>query len=162
MTTRARLGPSPRPTAAAYASWVVGVFIGAVLVRAMLIGSLPVLGSGAGLLVLVAWAVLWWRYRQRGVYVSLSEVWVCRVFGIRRFPLASVIDIDTVPSGREADGIRRLVLRAEGGHRVTAHLRGYTRGQDDPTGPRDVLPAAEFDQLLENLRLRAAAAPVID
>jgi hypothetical protein len=146
----------------AYASWAVGVFVGAVLVRAMLIDSLPVVGAGAGLLVLAAWAVLWWRYRQRGVYVSMTTVWVCRVFGTRHFPLAAVIDIDAVPSGREAAGIRRLVLRAEGGHRIAAPLRGYTRGHDDPTGPRDVLPAAEFDQLLESLRLRAAAAPATD
>jgi hypothetical protein len=54
------------------------------------------------------------------------------------------------------------VLRAEGGQRVEAPLRGYARGQDDPSGPLDVLPSAEFDRLLEDLRVRAAAAPATD
>jgi len=146
----------------AVASWVVGIFVAAVLVRAMITGSLPALGGGAGLLLLAAWALLWWRYRQRGVYMSMTTVWVCRVFDTKRFPLASVIDIATVPSGKESDGIRRLVLRAEGGQRVEAPLRGYARGHDDSSGPLDVLPAAEFDRLLEDLRLRAAAAPATD
>jgi hypothetical protein len=162
MTQRARLGPSPRRTMGSFASWFVGIFAGAILVRLMSTGSLPVPGGVAGLLVLAAWALLWWRFRQRGVYVSMTQVWVCRVFRTWRFPLASVIDIDTVPSGREGEGIRRLVLGVEGGQRVAAPLRGYARGHDDPTGPLDVLPAADFGKLLEDLRLRAAAAPATE
>jgi hypothetical protein len=162
MTNRARLGPSPRRTMGSVASWFVGVFAAVILVRLMATGSLPVLGGVVGLLVLAAWALLWWRYRQRGVYMSMTSVWVCGVFRTWRFPLASVIDIDTVPSRRDGDGIRRLVLRVEGGVRIAAPLRGYARGQDDPTGPLDVLPAAEFERLLKDLRVRAAAAPATE
>jgi hypothetical protein len=162
MTDRARIGPSPRRTIGSFASWGVGIFLAVILVRLMATGSLPVLGGVAGLLVLVAWALLWWRYRQRGVYVSMTRVWVCRVFRTRSFPLAAVIDIDTVPSGRAGEGIRRLVLRVEDTEPVAAPLRGYARGHDDPSGPLDVLPAAEFDRLLKDLRLRAAAAPATE
>jgi hypothetical protein len=159
MTNRARLGPSPRRTMGSFASWFVGVFAGVVLVRLTATGSLPALGGVAGLLVLAAWALLWWRVRRRGVYVSMTSVWVSRVFRTRRFPLASVLDVDTV---REGDGIRRLVLAVEGGERVAAPLRGYARGHEDPSGPLDVLPAAEFDRLLQDLRVRAAAAPATE
>lgn len=154
---RTRLGPPPRRTAGAAVSWIVGIFVGALLVRAMFTGSLPVVGGLGGLLLLALWAVLWWRFRQRGVYVSDSRAWVCEVFVTRSFGLGEVDSVETVPSGRPSEHVRRLVFRLDG-RDVEAPLRGYVRGHDDRSGPLDVLPAKEFDQLLQGLRLRVSAA----
>jgi hypothetical protein len=156
MTDRIRLGMPPRRTIGAMASWLVGIFVAAVLVRSMITGSLAVSGGVAGLLVLALWAALWWRYRQRGVYVSTSRVWLCRVFGTHSVDLGSLTGIDTVPAG--PDGVRQLVLDHQDGRRIPAPLRGYAMGHDDPSGPLDVLPALLFDQLLTDLQRRVDAA----
>ncbi|HEV7649992.1 MAG TPA: hypothetical protein VGP26_17735 [Actinophytocola sp.] len=151
-----RYGPQQRRTVGAVASWLVGVFIAAVLVRGMVAGSLTVPVTVAGLLLLALWALLWWRYRQRGVYVSHSRIWLSSVFRTRSVPLNTVTVVDAMPS--KPAGVRRLVLHLEDGRHLTAPLRGYARGQDDPSGPLDVLPSAQFTRVLNDLQRRAAAA----
>ncbi|MGH3762802.1 hypothetical protein [Actinophytocola sp.] len=157
MTDRTRLGPPPRRTMGAGASWLVGIFAAVVLVRLVSTGSLPVSGALGGLLVLALWAVLWWRVRRRGVYVNASRVWVCDVFVTRSFGLGAVASVDTVPSGRPSEHLRRLVFHVDD-RNVAAPLRGYVRGHDDPSGRLDVLPAKQFDLLLNDLRMRVATA----
>jgi hypothetical protein len=156
MTDRIRLGSPPRRTIGALASWLVGIFAAGVLVRGVINGSLAILGGLAGLVVLALWAALWWRYRQRGVYVSTSRVWLCRVFGTHSVELEALTGIDTVPAG--PDGVRQLVLDHRDGRRIPAPLRGYAMGHDDPAGPLDVLPALLFDHLLTDLQRRVDAA----
>jgi hypothetical protein len=152
MTERVRYGPRPRRTMGSVASWAVGIFAAGVLVRGMLVGWLVVPAGVAGLLLLAAWAVLWWRYRQRGVYVGDDRVFVCRLLRTDSVPLGTVTAVDTMPS--KPDGVRRLVLHLEDGRHLPAPLRGYARGQDDPSGPLDVLPAKSFALLLRDLRRR--------
>jgi hypothetical protein len=156
MRDRVRYGPEQRKTMGAVASWAVGLFVAAVLVRGVIAGSPPVLVDVAGLLLLALWAVLWWRYRRRGVYVGDSRVWVCRVFRTESVPLGTVTAVDTMPS--KPAGVRRLVLHLEDGRHLPAPLRGYARGEDDPYGPPDVLPAKRFALVLNDLQRRVAAA----
>jgi hypothetical protein len=156
MTNRLRYGPRPRRTFGAAASWLVGAFVAFVLVRGMIVGSLAVVVCVAGLGLLVAWAVLWWRYRRRGVYVSTSRVWLSRVFYTVSVPLSTVSVVDAMPS--KPDGVRRLVLHLEDGRHLAAPLRGYARGRDDPSGPLDVLASDRFTHVLNDLQRRVASA----
>ena len=153
---RVRYGHQPRRTVGAAASWLVGVFIAFVLVRGMITGSMTVVVGVAGLLLLGLWALLWWRYRRRGVFVSHSKVWVSHVFRTRSVSLSTVTVVDAMPS--KPDGVRRLVLHLENGRHLAAPLRGYARGQDDPSGPLDVLPSAQFTRILDDLQRRVASA----
>ena len=123
MTDRVRYGHQPRRTVGAAASWLVGVFIAFVLTRGMIIGSMTVVVGVAGLLLLGLWALLWWRYRRRGVFVSRSKVWVSHVFRTRSVSLSNVTVVDAMPS--KPDGVRRLVLHLENGRHLAAPLRGY-------------------------------------
>jgi hypothetical protein len=157
MRDRMRYGPRPRRTIGAPASWIVGAFIAFVLLRGMIIGAYPLVVTVGGLLLLVLWAVLWWRYRQRGVYVSASRVWLSRVLRTDSVPLNTVSVVDAMPS--KPDGVRRLVLHLEDGRHLAAPLRGYARGQDDPAGPLDVVSSDTFAHVLNDLQRRVASAP---
>ena len=157
MKDRTRYGARPRRTMGAVASWLVGAFIAFVLIRGLVVGSYPLLVTVGGLLVLVAWAVLWWRYRNRGVYVSASRVWLSRVLRTDSVPLNTVSVVDAMPS--KPDGVRRLVLHLEDGRHLAAPLRGYARGQDDPAGPLDVVSSDTFAHVLNDLQRRVASAP---
>ncbi|HEY7597321.1 MAG TPA: hypothetical protein VH969_29515 [Actinophytocola sp.] len=156
MNDRMRYGPPPRRTAGAAASWLVGLFVAVLLVRAMVNGTLSFVVGAAGVLLLVAWAVVWWRYRRRGVYVDVERIWVCRVLRTDSVPLGDVSVVDTMPA--KPDGVRRLVLHLEDGRHVATPLRGYARGHDDPAGPLGVLPSAGFTSVLTDLQRRVMAA----
>jgi hypothetical protein len=151
-TERFRYGPQPRITAGLTASWLIGIFAAYVLVRGMINGSIAATLSVVGLLLLAAWAVLWWRHRRRGVYVSDTRVWVKRVFRTDSAPLTAVT-VDTAAS--KPAGVRRLVLDLDG-RRVPAPLRGFGEGRDDPYGPRDVLTSEQLGQVLNDLAERGA------
>lgn len=153
---RVRYGPEQRRTMGAAASWLVGFFITYVLVRGMIIGSLAVQVGVAGLLLLVLWAVLWWRYRRRGVYISDSRLWVSRVFRTESVDLSIVSVVDAMPS--KPAGVRQLVLHLEDGRHLAAPLRGYAKGQDDPAGPLDVLASDRFTHVLNDLQRRVDAS----
>lgn len=156
MNDSVRFGPRPRFTAGAGASWLVGLFAGAVFLRGLIRASFPVAVSVAGLLLLAAWAVLWWRYRQQGVYVDPGTIRVSRVLRTDTVPLTEVSAVDAMPS--KPAGVRRLVLHLEDGRHLPTPLRGYARGHEDPSGPRDVLSSATFTQLMNDLQRRVAAA----
>lgn len=156
MNSRVRYGPRPRRTMGAAASWLVGLFVAAVLVRGMIVGSYPFALGVVGLALLALWALLWWRYRRRGVYVSASRVWLSRVLRTDSVPLATVAVVDAMPS--KPDGVRRLVLHLEDGRHLAAPLRGYAKGQDDPAGPLDVLPSDQFARVLTDLQRRVTTA----
>ncbi len=156
MMDRMRYGPRPRRTAGAAASWLVGLFAAALFGRGLLIGSLPGPVCVIGLLLLALWAVLWWRYRQRGVYVGDGRVWVRRVFRTDSVPLGEVSAVDSMPA--KPAGVRQLVLHLEDGRHLATPLRGYARGHDDPSGPLDVLPSAGFTSVLTDLQRRAMAS----
>jgi hypothetical protein len=156
MMNRMRYGPRPRNTLGAVASWIVGTFIAVVLVRGMIVGSMSVAVGVGGLVLLALWALLWWRYRRRGVYVGDGRVWLSRVFRTRSVPLSTVTVVDTMPS--KPDGVRRLVLHLEDGRHLAAPVRGYARGRDDPAGPLDVMSSDRFTHMLNDLQRRVASA----
>jgi hypothetical protein len=148
-----RYGPRPRRvTAGATASWGIGVFLAAVFVRGMINDSIAVPVCVAGLALLVGWAVLWRRHRQRGVYVGESRVWVKRLLRTESVPLTSVTVVDSMPA--KPAGVRRLVFHLEDGRHIRTPLRGYTAKRDDPYRPHDVASSAEFTRALNDLQQR--------
>jgi uncharacterized iron-regulated membrane protein len=148
-----RYGPRPRRvTAGATASWGIGIFVATVLVRGMINDSIAVPVCAAGLVLLVLWAVLWWRHRRRGVYVDDSRVWVKRVLRTDSVPLTAVTVVDSMPA--KPAGVRRLVFHLEDGRHIATPLRGYSHKRDDPYGPYDVASSVEFTRALNDLQQR--------
>lgn len=150
-----RYGPRRRVSAGAMASWAIGIYLATVFIRGMVYASFPVPICVAGLVVLVVWAVVWWRHRRRGVYVSDSRVWVRRVLRTDSVPLTAVTLVDSMPA--KPAGVRRLVFHLEDGRHIPAPVRGYAGGRDDPYGPPNVASSADFTLMLDDLQQRVTA-----
>jgi hypothetical protein len=129
---------------------LVGLLVAALVVRAMINGGFSFTAGLAGLLVVLVWLVFWWRVARTGIFVSRSHVTV-RLAISRTVPLRSVGIVSATPRS----GARQLTIHTDGGRHVTTSVRG-SAAQNDPGKDRPgVLPAAEFDRVLADLRRRA-------
>lgn len=150
-----RLSPRSRRTSAAVVSWLIGLLVAVLLVRAMINSGISIGGGLVGLLVTVLWLVFWWRAARTGVFVSHSHVSVRGLLTTRTVPLGSATRVDAMAH----KGIRQLVIHTTNGRHITTALYGLAAESDDNDDRPDVLPAAEFDRVLANLRMRVNRAP---
>ena len=154
MISGQRLSPRPERTSAAVLSWLVGLLIAVLLVRAMINGGISISVGLAGLFVALLWLVFWWRVAWAGAFVSHTHVCVRGPLTGRTVPLRSVTKVTAMPGA----GVRRMVIHTMTGRHIRTSLRGAPAGDDGNPGRPGVLSAAEFDRVLAAVRQRADAA----